>query len=136
MIEPSQSTGYLHSRQQQQQQGKIRRIKKSQSIHGISTTYQRHQPLQQQQQQQLFQPSFQQQSLFYTPSPTQQQPVLHRPYRPSFDDISTDKFMASTTTTTSVVDDFTVNNMNMDFSFLNSLNIDHFSSRTEGHPLL
>lgn len=137
MVEPSQSTGYLHTRQQQQQ-GKIRRIKKSQSIHGISNTYQRHQLPPQQQQQQLFQPSFQQQSqqqLFYTPSPTQQQPILHRPYQPSYDDMSTDKFMTTTTTATEV-DDFTVDNMNMDFNFLNSLDIDHFSNRTESQPLL
>ncbi|CAO0801546.1 unnamed protein product [Mucor circinelloides] len=152
---PSQSAGFPRQQQSQSQSqpGKIRRIKKSVSHHGLSNTYQRQQQQMQQQQYQLYQQQqhqqqqqyqFQQQfsQLFYTPSPQpqltqhhhqpqqQQHQQLHRPYQPSYDD---DMKIASDV----VADDFS---MNVDLNFLSAYplttNDDHLGSRSEGHQLL
>jgi hypothetical protein len=115
MISPhaSQSSNFPRQQPQQQQPGKVRRIKKSQSIHGLSNVrqYPVINPPQQQFQQQLNQ-------LFYTP-----QPQLHRPYQPSYDDDF--KFSSN-----NELDQFP---MNVDLNFLNNFSL---NDRVEGHQLL
>lgn len=141
-----------------QQVGKVRRIKKSQSIHGISSTY-RQQQLPQQQQYQLYQQQqqqvqaqqfqFQQQlnNLLIPPSASiSSSSGLHRPYQPTFDDFSiSNKYGVSVEDEDmTMLDDFaaatSMNNVMInDLNFLNNYHQpmeDTSISRSEGHHLL
>ncbi|KAI8090188.1 uncharacterized protein B0P05DRAFT_584403 [Gilbertella persicaria] len=110
-----------------QSSGKIRRIKKSMSTHGLSTNYRQQQ--QQQQQQQSVPMLYTQQPLLNNTSS-----FLHRPYQPTFDDDIklTPSTSAMNPIHTVMMDDLS---MNMDFDFLYGSN-DHYGQRSEGHQLL
>jgi hypothetical protein len=109
---------------QQQQVGKMKRIKKSSSIHGISNTYRQQQ--QQQQQYQLYQQQFQFQQQLNNLLGNNNS-MLHRPYQPTFDD---NRFVSE--------DDFS---MNVDeLNFLGNQHHyptidDQQQQRSEGHLL-
>ncbi|KAI8341626.1 hypothetical protein EDC96DRAFT_449755 [Choanephora cucurbitarum] len=134
--------------------GKIRRIKKSMSSHGLSSNFNRQQQQQQQfqlQQQFQFQQLYQQQEqqMLYTQQllAGESQSFLHRPYQPSYDDdikVTTSLDMIDTTPLPDapsvavnplLMDGFS--SMNLDFNLLyHSPTDNHFGQKSEGHPLL
>ncbi|ORE10310.1 hypothetical protein BCV72DRAFT_333128 [Rhizopus microsporus var. microsporus] len=107
------------------QPGKMRVLRKSSSLHGLSNTYRQQQQLyhqqqllqQQQQQQQPMMPMFQH------PSPLD----LHRPYQPTLLDYQDVKMGSN-----ELMDDFSL--QPTDFNFLSHQMFN--DERTEGHPLL
>ncbi|KAI9484206.1 MAG: hypothetical protein EXX96DRAFT_521113 [Benjaminiella poitrasii] len=115
--------------------GKIRRVRKSVSIHGLSNTYQR-----QQQQYHTYQSPVQTQSMpfnefLYSQQP-EEQSLLHRPYQPSYDDDNDTMKLVTDNTASSatgmMIDDFP---MNVDFNhFLSSYPLP--STNDNNHHLL